>query len=52
MKNKTERFPFSATKKRGSLPYQPIKLSYQNNSAELPGILDTGASVNVLPYKI
>ncbi len=52
MKNKTERFPFSATKTRGSLPYLPITLSYQNNSAELSGILDTGASVNVLPYKV
>lgn len=52
MKNKTEQFPFSETQTRGSLPYLPLKLSYQNNSAELSGILDTGASVNVLPYKV
>ena len=52
MRNKTERFPFSETQARGSLPYLPLKLSYQNNSADLIGILDTGASVSVLPYKV
>ncbi len=51
MKNNTERYPYSETQTRGSLPYLPLKLSYQNNSKELSGLLDTGASVSVLPYK-
>lgn len=52
MKNKTERFPFAETQTRGSLPYLPIKLCYQNNTADVSGILDTGASVSVLPYRL
>ena len=52
MRSKTQRFPFSETRARGSLPYLPLKLNYQNNSADLIGILDTGASVSVLPYKV
>jgi hypothetical protein len=52
VKNKIERFPFSEKQTRGSLPYMSFKLSYQDNSAEVSGILDTGASVNVLPYKV
>jgi hypothetical protein len=52
MKNKKERFPFSETQKIGSLPYLPLLLTYQNHSVAVSGLLDTGASVNVLPYKI
>lgn len=33
-------------------PYLPIALTYQNRSLEVSGLLDTGASVNVLPYEI
>ncbi|WP_442933053.1 aspartyl protease family protein [Microcoleus sp. herbarium7] len=33
-------------------PYLPIALSYQNRSLQVSGLLDTGASVNVLPYEI
>ena len=33
-------------------PYLPIALSYQNRSLQVSGLLDTGASVNVLPYDI
>jgi len=32
--------------------YIPIKLTYQSPSLELVGLLDTGASVNVLPYEV
>ncbi|EDN69164.1 conserved hypothetical protein [Beggiatoa sp. PS] len=33
-------------------PYLPLTLSYGNNSIETSGLLDTGASVNVMPYQI
>lgn len=33
-------------------PYLPIGLTYQNRSLQVSGLLDTGASVNVLPYEI
>ncbi|MFM7425566.1 MAG: hypothetical protein ACKO7W_11325 [Elainella sp.] len=32
--------------------YLPITLEYQNQALQLSGLLDTGASVNVLPYEI
>lgn len=35
----------------GSLPYLPITLQHQN-SLSIQGLLDTGATVNVLPYSI
>jgi len=33
-------------------PYLPIALTYQNRSLQVSGLLDTGASVNVLSYEI
>ena len=33
-------------------PYVPITLTYRNHSVESMALLDTGASVNVLPYEI
>jgi len=35
-----------------NVPYLPLTLSYQNRSVEVIGLLDTGASVNVLPYNV
>jgi hypothetical protein len=35
-----------------TLPYLPIILTYQNQSVRGSGLLDTGSSVNVLPYKM
>lgn len=35
-----------------SLPYLPLTLTYQNQSLSVSGLLDTGSSVNVLPYEI
>lgn len=35
-----------------TLPYLPIILTYQNCSISLSGLLDTGSSVNVLPYEV
>ncbi|GAB4282204.1 MAG: hypothetical protein Fur0025_11230 [Oscillatoriaceae cyanobacterium] len=51
-----KRFPF--IERRNSLgvastmPYMPLTLTYRNTSLEVMGLLDTGASVNVLPYQI
>ena len=35
-----------------SMPYLPIKLHYREHSVEAMALLDTGASVNVLPYEV
>src|SRR5919202_2991647 len=35
-----------------TLPYLPITLTYSNRSVEAMALLDTGASVNVLPYEL
>lgn len=35
-----------------TLPYLPIVLTYQNQSVSTTGLLDTGSSVNVLPYEM
>ena len=51
-----QRFPFiERTKSVGLaslMPYLPITLSYRNRSTEQMALLDTGASVNVLPYEV
>lgn len=35
-----------------ALPKLPLTLTYRSSSVEVSGLLDTGASVNVLPYSI
>lgn len=51
-----QRFPFiERTNSEGlssSMPYLQIKLAHREHSVERMALLDTGASVNVLPYKI
>jgi hypothetical protein len=51
-----KRFPFiERTNSLGlssTLPYLPITLTYRNRSVEAMALLDTGASVNVLPYDL
>jgi len=51
-----ERFPFiERTNSAGlssTMPYLPMKLSYKDHSVEMVALLDTGESVNVLPYEI
>ena len=53
---KAERYPFTATDstfgEAGLQPYLPIALIYQDRSVKVSGLLDTGAMVNVLPYRI
>lgn len=35
-----------------TFPYLPLNLTYQNRSVSALGLLDTGSSVNVLPYEV
>ncbi|MEG5001823.1 hypothetical protein [Microcoleus sp. B4-D4] len=35
-----------------TLPYLPLTLTYRNCSLSASGLLDTGSSVNVLPYEM
>lgn len=52
----TQRFPFikrtNSSGQTSTLPYLPLTLSNGNNSVEVMALLDTGASINVLPYAI
>ena len=53
MNDKAVQFPFSETDIRiGSLPYLPLVLNYRKHSLAVKGILDTGSTVNVLPYEV
>ena len=49
-----ERYPFfSSDRALGEAsfrPYLPLNLFYEQNSVPVSALLDTGASVNVLPY--
>ncbi|MEB3355966.1 MAG: retroviral-like aspartic protease [Synechococcales bacterium] len=51
-----QQFPFIERTNSAGLssvmPYLPITLSYRDHSLELMALLDTGASVNVLPYEV
>jgi hypothetical protein len=35
-----------------ALPQLPLSLTYRDSAVEVLGLLDTGASVNVLPYSV
>ncbi len=35
-----------------ALPLMPLSLTYRNSSVNVSALLDTGASVNVLPYSV
>jgi hypothetical protein len=51
-----ERYPFvssdAALGEASFRPYLPFTLFYQQGSVPVSGLLDTGASVNVLPYLV
>jgi hypothetical protein len=51
-----QRYPFidriNSLGQTSTLPYLPIVLSNGNNSIEVMALLDTGASVSVIPYEI
>jgi hypothetical protein len=52
----SERFPFLASDdhpgEAGLIPQLPITLGFHDRSTTSRGLLDTGATVNVLPYQI
>ncbi|MEH2045201.1 retroviral-like aspartic protease [Nostoc sp.] len=52
----SKRFPFIERNNSfgipSTMPYLPLMLTYRNRSLEVMALLDTGASVNVLPYEI
>lgn len=52
----SQRFPFvERTNSEGLasfMPYLPITLTFRGNSVEALALLDTGASVNVMPYDL
>lgn len=51
-----ERYSFTSTNpalgEAGLQPSLPLVLTYQSRSVTVPGLLDTGAMVNVLPYQV
>ncbi|OUL32254.1 retropepsin-like aspartic protease [Nostoc sp. 106C] len=51
-----QRFPFieapDAFGDIDAVPLLPLTLAYRNSIVEVTGLLDTGASINVLPYSL
>ncbi|MEA5583552.1 aspartyl protease family protein [Nodularia harveyana UHCC-0300] len=51
-----QRFPYkiidSSLGMVDRMPHLPLTLGYNDHSLKVEGLLDTGASVNVLPYEI
>ncbi|BBD66660.1 hypothetical protein NIES4072_60660 [Nostoc commune NIES-4072] len=52
----TQKFPYkiidSSLGMVDQMPYIPLRLSLNDQSLNTEGLLDTGASVNVLPYEL
>ncbi|MER3435955.1 MAG: hypothetical protein C4288_21915 [Leptolyngbya sp. ERB_1_1] len=52
----SEQYPFisgdAALAEARFRPYLPLTLNHQQNFLEASGLLDTGASINVLPYSL
>ena len=52
----TQKFPYKIIDSNlgmvDRMPYLPLKLSLTGQSLNTEGLLDTGASVNVLPYEL
>jgi hypothetical protein len=52
----SERFPFTVVDQvfgeASLLPQLPLTLNYRGRSANVMGLLDTGAAINVLPYSV
>jgi hypothetical protein len=53
---KAKEFPYAdldpSSPQAGLLPYLPLKLTSGRRSVPTKGLLDTGASVNVMPYSL
>ena len=56
MMSNSQQFPFGEMSPEfgagSSLPYLPLTLTYLTQSLDIVGLLDTGATVNVMPYDI
>jgi len=54
--NNSKRFPFvertNALGLSNVLPFLPVVLTYGTKEVELTALLDTGSSVNILPYDV
>lgn len=52
----SQRFPFVESRDVfgdiNAVPILPLTLSYKNSVINVSGLLDTGASINVLPYSV
>jgi len=52
----SEKFPYISIIKSDLptdlMPYLPLKLSRENQTAKVLGLVDSGASINVLPFQI
>jgi hypothetical protein len=52
----SEQYPYisfdSTLGEAGFCPYLPINLTYQQQSVSAIGLLDTGVTVNVMPYEL
>jgi hypothetical protein len=44
--------PNATARESSGLPYLPITLKYRGKSVTVNGLLDTGATINVLPYTL
>ncbi len=51
-----QRFPYTVIKGfsglKSGLPIIPITLSYEDNGVKVPGLVDSGSTVSVLPYDV
>lgn len=56
MENKFAQFLYSASdasfQEFDNLPRLPLILQYENKAVEVVGLIDSGATVNVLPYQL
>lgn len=56
MTSRVERFPYVETDRTmgpvGALPFMPLILGYQQQEIAVSGLVDSGATVNVLPYDL
>ena len=54
--SKSKRFLYVLTNQAvlpdDALPFLPLKLSRENETAEVLGLIDSGATINVLPYQV
>jgi len=54
--SESQRFPYvevdPSLGAASSLPYLPLTLTYRGNVASVSALVDSGAALNVLPYRI